>query len=158
MECSNRPLSPFTPPPRSTCCTSYYSRLLSLIAKPPTMSTSRTPKQIFPSEILLLIGTILEREDQKETLSSLVRASRTSWKLLTPLLYRSINVPFRSSLVGLMENFSPRSGPSATPNLYQETRRGLHLLDMIKELTLDAIPKVIKISTLLPLPQSGMNS
>jgi len=114
------------------------------------MSTSRTPKQIFPSEILLLIGTILEREDQKETLSSLVRASRTSWKLLTPLLYRSVNVPFRLSLIGLMDNFGPRSGPNPTPNLYQETRRGLHLLDMIKELTLEAIPEVIKISNLLP--------
>ena len=113
------------------------------------MSTSQTPKQIFPPEILLLIGTILEREDQKETLSSLVRASRTNWKVLTPLLYRSVNVPFRLSLVGLMANFGPRSGPNATPNLYQETRRGLHLLDMIKELTLEAIPKVTKISNLL---------
>jgi len=101
--------------------------------------------------MLLLIGTILEQEDQKETLSSLARTSRAAWKTLTPLLYRSVTIPFRTSLVGLMDNFSPRSDTDTVPGEYEPgIPNGLHLLGLIKELTLEAIPKVIKISNLLP--------
>jgi len=115
------------------------------------MLTSHAPGPIFPSEILLLIGTVLEQEDQKETLSSLARTSRTAWKTLTPLLYRSVTIPFRTSLVGLMYNFSPRSETDPTPGEYETgIPNGLHLLSLMKELTLEAIPKVIKISDLLP--------
>jgi hypothetical protein len=115
------------------------------------MLTSQVPGPIFPSEILLLIGTVLEQEDQKETLSSLARTSRTAWKTLTPLLYRSVTVPFRTSLVGLMDNFSPRSETDTVPGDYElGIPNGLYLLDLIKELTLEAIPKVIKTSNLLP--------
>jgi hypothetical protein len=115
------------------------------------MSTSQIPNQIFPSEILLLIGTVLEQEGQKETLSSLARTSRTAWKTLTPLLYRSVTIPFRLSLVGLMSNFDPREEASPISAVFDRgTQRGLHLLRMIKQLTLEAIPKVIKINHLLP--------
>jgi hypothetical protein len=112
------------------------------------MLTSQVPGPIFPSEILLLIGTVLEQEDQKETLSSLARTSRTAWKTLTPLLYRSVTIPHRNALAGVMYNFAQhRSQIHPLSTDFEIGRpRGLQLLRLVREMTLEAIPRVEKIN------------
>jgi hypothetical protein len=112
------------------------------------MLTSQVPGPIFPSEILLLIGTVLEQEDQRETLSSLARSSRAAWKTLTPLLYRSVTIPHRNSLAGVMCNFhQDRTRNHPPPSDFEIGRpRGLHLLRLMRELILEAIPRVDKIN------------
>jgi len=112
------------------------------------MSISRSPTQIFPSEILLLIGTILEQEDQKETLSSLARTSRTAWRTLTPLHYRSVIIPHRNSLAGVMYNFAQHGSQIHPLSIDFEIGRprGLQLLRLVREMTLEAIPRVEKIN------------
>lgn len=104
--------------------------------------------QIFPSEILLLIGTILEYENQRETLSSLARTSRTAWNTLTPLLFQNVTLPYRNSLAGVISNFGLHRSSIHPPITDFEIgkARGLQLLRMIRELTLEAVPRVDKIN------------
>jgi hypothetical protein len=121
-----------------------------------TMSSSFshfTSSPIFPSEIILMIGTILESTGQKATLSSLSRCSQNTYETLTPLLYKSVTIPQRDSLNGLMYNFGHLIPDYSMMNIWVQPtnqdfighQRGLKLLNMIRELAFESIPKVIKI-------------
>jgi hypothetical protein len=116
------------------------------------MSTKHSPAQVFPSKILLMIGTYLEAQNQRESLALLARTSRTAWKTITPLLYKSVIVPYRNSMTGLSSNFGYRQPKNASqPSEFQiGKKRGLHILRMIHDLTLESIPRVIKINNMLP--------
>jgi hypothetical protein len=121
-----------------------------------TMTSSSsyfTPSSIFPSEIILMIGTILTSTHQKATLSSLSQCSHNTYETLTPILYKSVIVPRRYSLSGLMYNFGHLIPDYSMMNIWVQPtnqdfighQRGLRLLNMIQELTLESIPKVTKI-------------
>jgi hypothetical protein len=117
--------------------TSPYNIQLAIMSTPtPTL----TP--IFPPEVLLMIANHLESGNQKQTLSSLTQTSQTVWKILTPLLYRSVTIPHQNTLAGIMNDFRPhRHGPSHN-DLEIGKSRGLHLLRPIHHLTLEAMPQV----------------
>jgi len=108
---------------------------------------------IFPSEIILIIGTILETTHQKATLSSVSQCSHHTYRILTPLLYKSVIIPQRDSLAGVMYNFGHLIPDYSMFNIWVQPtnqdfvgpQRGLKLLSMIQDLTLESIPKVTKI-------------
>jgi hypothetical protein len=113
-------------------------------------------KPTFPAEIMMMIGTHLEAQEHRETLSSLTQTSRQAWMTLTPLLYSSVTVARRNSLDGVMKNFGyQRPRLSLPPDQYNIGKpNGLRLLRMIQTLTLEAIPRVVKISD-YKLPDSS---
>lgn len=134
----------------------------STTASTPPGSGLAAPTPRLPPELILLVGTHLQRLSQHRTLSSLSLVSRNHNELLTPLLYDTVHLTPHSACIfaphraGCMNNgctpadlLLPASKPVIMPLGPQQTEeRLLKRLELVKRLILHQPPS----------PESGIMS
>jgi hypothetical protein len=98
-----------------------------------------------PNELVLWIAKILESQDQRETLSTLAQTSRSTWRIVTPILYQQVTIPTARAFAGVIANFGTRALDDYHDITFLGRARGLYLLNHITHLTLGAIPQVDRV-------------